>query len=211
MSRDYLRNWITLGAVCGLASLATFTALIVLGDALEGPLLGLLAGAWGILIGISGFGLERLLRVGRRRPTAELGAILLFAGGTIMTVMLVVQQTLVGYLAGYRAEATDETAALIVAWLGRGTAPIHLGMDIAWDFFLSIAMACFGAAMLDHPRFGRVWGWLGIAGGVMLLAVNLYPFPYTPADVGVPYVYPFVVSTWFLAVYLRMLGSRGAV
>lgn len=28
---------------------------------------------------------------------------------------------------------------------------------------------------------------------------------------GIPYVYPFVVAAWFLAVYLRMLGSRRRV
>jgi len=204
----YLRTWITLGAASGLASLAAFVTLIAAGDALPDPLLALLAGGWGILIGISGLGLERLLRVPSPRPAAELGAISLFTGGSIMSVMLIVQQTLVGYLAGYRAEAADDTVTLIVSWLGRGTAPIHLGMDIAWDFFLALAMVGFGTSMLSHPRFGRIWGGLGIAGGVLLLAINLYPFPYTPADVGIPYVYPFLISTWFLLVYGRMLASR---
>lgn len=37
-------------------------------------------------------------------------------------------------------------------------------------------------------------------GGVLLLGINLYPFPFTPADVGIPYVCPFVTAAWFVAV-----------
>lgn len=207
MDSGYVRRWIMLSATSGLLSVVAFVALIAAGDALPDPVLALLAGSWGILIGVSGFGLERLLRVERRRPTAELGAVLLFTGGVILNVMLIVQQTLLGYLQRYRADATEETLS-IINWLSRGTAPIHLGLDIAWDFFLAGAMVCFGIAMLRHPRFGRAWGLLGVVGGVLLLGINLYPFPFTPGDVGIPYVYPFVIATWFVAVYFRMLASR---
>ena len=83
-------------------------------------LLALFAGGFGILVGISGFGLERLLRLERRRLTAELGAIFLFAGGVTMNVMLIVRQTLVGYFADYRNDVSEESTLVMIRWVERG-------------------------------------------------------------------------------------------
>lgn len=206
MQREYVATWIRTSAIAGLLSNVIF-GLLIAPVGLPRPMVALLAGSWGISIAISGLGVERLLRLDRPRVTAHLGALSLFAGGTILATMLILQQTLVGYHAGYRADASDPTERLILDWVARGTAPVHLGLDIVWDFFLAMSMVCFGLAMRAHPRFGPVWGYTGVIGGIALLAVNLYPFPYTPGDVGIPYVYPFVIAAWFVAVYVRCLAS----
>lgn len=93
MSRDHTIAWIEISAVAGFAGAAAFLILVAAGSTLPPPLIALFAGAWGILTGISGFGLERLIRVDRRRPSADLGAIALYTGGVIVAVMLIVQQT----------------------------------------------------------------------------------------------------------------------
>jgi hypothetical protein len=75
--------------------------------------------------------------------------------------------------------------------------PVWLGLDVAWDAYISVGTALFGFNMLRHPRFGRVFGGSGIGIALALLCSNLLTFPTPPANTGLVDLAPSSVSgTW---------------
>ncbi len=86
---------------------------------------------------------------------------------------------------------------------------LHRKTVSAQDFYLGAATMLFAWNMLGHPRFGRVFAMSGLLIGFMLLAINLYAFPFTPEEVGISYFYAPLTGLWYLVVYIQALRSLG--
>jgi hypothetical protein len=83
---------------------------------------------------------------------------------------------------------------------------IWLGLDVAWDVYVSIGTGLFALAMLKHPRFGKVFGGIGLVIAMFLLVLNLFTFPTPPADAGLIDLGP-VVFLWYLVATVQAWRS----
>lgn len=156
------------------------------------PGLVLLAAAFGPLLGITSLGLGRLLQLARPSVPAQLAVAFNFAGGTLITAMLLVQLA-----AGARSPDTGSSSELVGVWLG---------LDVAWDVYIGVGTGLLALSMLRHPCFGAVFGSTGLVVAVLLLFLNLYSFPTPPGDAGLVDLGP-LVGLWYLAVTVQAWRS----
>lgn len=196
--------WIRVGGVCGLLSIVSYLA------AAFAPLpdfAGYLAAfAFGPLVAVGSAGMRELLALERRGPVVDVAALFGVAAGVTVLIMLTVQQSIFALSARALAAAGEGPDADAIKRAREGLNSVHLGIDVAWDVLIAAAVVLFGIAMLRHPRFGRLFGAIGIALGTLLLGFNLWYFPVPPANAESIDWGPFV-ALWMLAAFALQLRS----
>ena len=195
------RSLIRVGAVVGLLALFAYFGAVFL--PLPARIGYMLVFAMGPLLALSFLGVHEALVAHRRSITAYFGCALGFAAGVLVNLMLVIQ----GANNILREEAhagLEPQAGEQAETVWRAVNRVQFSIDVSWDIFICLAGVLIGIAMLSHPRFGKIFGWSGIALSTLLLALNLYTFPIGPAYAGLVDVGP-LVALWYGAVFARML------
>jgi hypothetical protein len=116
--------------------------------------------------------------------------------GALVTAMLMVQ---LAVRAGGRSSVED----LLWTKFRR----VDLGLDVAWDVYVALGTFLFAWNMLRHPRFGRIFGGIGLLLAAGLAVLNLATFPTPPGNAGLVDLGP-LVGMWYVAVSVQMLRSR---
>ena len=209
ISAERSKKWVVLGATSGVVANLLFPVMLLV--PLPNYLELFLAGAFGVLFSLMGFGVHHLMAYHNRSAFTEAGAYFIFAGGLVFNLMLMIQLTLRGNLKllRQRMEGVNETASLDI--IGEVVDLVHLGIQLSTDFFTAFGMILFSVAMLNHPLFGKRWGVPGLVLGVTLLVTKAYAFPLTPGEVGIPYVFGPLIAGWFLLVCLHCLRHQPQV
>lgn len=100
-------------------------------------------------------------------------------------------------------EATTEQAKEAANLIYRGVNAVQWTMDVAFDIFYCLLIILFGALMYRHRDFGRFLGLLGIISATGLLFLNLWTFPYPPAESGLFDLGP-LTGVWWVLVIIQM-------
>lgn len=202
------RAWVNVGAICGLASIVSYlsAAFVPLPDTLS----YVAAFAFGPLVAIGALGLYHCLALHRDGPLVQIATLFAMGAGITVLIMLATQQSIFGVMSAARANTADPIAKDVYEKIALGLNSIHWGMDIAWDMLIGAAVVLFGISMLTHPKFGKIFGTLGIVLGLLLLGFNLYHFPTPPASVDSIDWGPFV-ALWMTAAFILMLRARAWV
>ncbi len=126
--------------------------------------------------------------------------------GVLITSMLLIQlgvnATMETILT--EAEGTGMTDVARSIWLA--VDQVQLGLDVAWDVYLSLGTIMIAWNLKDHPRFGSFYGWLGICIASSLLVLNLATFPTPPSQAGLIDLGP-VLGLWSLAMSIQVVRS----
>lgn len=201
VSPDLHQSWIRVGGVCGVLSIASYltAAFAPLPDRLSFTI----AFAFGPLLAIGLIGLYHCLSLNYRGPMAQIAVILGIAGCMTVLIMLTTQQAIFSVI----KRSSNYTGAESIQ-LKDGLNAVHFGIDVAWDVMISVAIVLFGISMLHHPRFGRVFGSIGIISGILVLSFNLWYFPTPPAAANSIDWGP-LVALWLLATFILLLRSIG--
>jgi len=173
-------RWIRAGIVGGLAASVLYPVLLFAPFPL--PITAAVASFLGPAIGIGSLGLHRLIRLDAPSVTAALGALLNIVAGALFTAMALVQLAV-------RARAPESAGDLVGVWLG---------LDVAWDIYIGLGTLAFGWAMRRHPRFGWPFSAVGLLLGLLVIVLNLIPFPTPPTSAGSFDIGP-LVGLWYLA------------
>ena len=193
---DLSASWVRIGPVAGLLGIAAYFAAAT--DILPSHVTLVLAFSMGPLLSVAFMGFYHFLRAHRNSAALQTATVFGVIAGTLVNLMLVVQQSLfIGLPSATRATMGP-------AWAGLNW--IQLGIDVSWDIYGSVAIVLLGTALWKHPRFGMVLGGITIFAGLLLLVLNLWTFPTPPGDAGLFDAGPFV-AIWFLVLSLRMMFS----
>lgn len=193
---DLSLSWVRIGPVAGLLWMAVYFAAALINLPTHVTLV--LAFSMGPLLSVSFMGFYHFLRAHKNSAALQTATVFGVIAGTLVNLMLVVQQSL------FISLPSATRAALGFAWTGLNM--VQLGMDVSWDIYISVATVLLGAVLWKHPRFGMVMGGITVFAGLLLLVLNLWTFPTPPGESGSMDVGPFV-GIWFMVLSSRMLFS----
>lgn len=197
-------TWIKTGGICGVASIVTY--LLAAFAPLPDTLSYAAAFAFGPLVAIGAWGLYHGLALHRDSPLPQIATMFAIAGGVTVLLMLTTQQSIFGVMAAAMEKSNEPATKAAYEQIEHGLNSIHWGLDVAWHVLISVAVILFGVSMLKHPRFGKIFGALGIILGSLLLGFNLYHFPTPPASVDSIDWGPFV-ALWMAAAFVLLLRA----
>lgn len=173
------------------------------------PVALFLAFAFGPLFMVASLGLYRLLKLWKQSLWLEVAFLFNVVATALVTLMLAVQQTSFAFHDKFKAAERGAVSDEQLRWIFKEVNAVQLGIDIAWDVFISLGTACFAIAMWKHPVFGKVLPTIGVTVSLLLLGFNLLWFPEPPADAGSIDFGP-AVALWYmgLALWLRIRAKR---
>ena len=130
-----------------------------------------------------------------------------FAVCAFTTVLaMIIVQLAIGAAIGEISRGLDGQAATA---LRRGLRMVDLGLDVAWDMLIGVALALSGVAMLRRSGLGPAWGAPSAMLGIALIGLNAATFPWPPADRGLFDIGPLIAMFLLaLAGRLALLGRR---
>lgn len=188
MTQQLEIRWIHVGIIGGICASILYPVLLL------APLpLAVTAGVAAFLgpaIGIGSLGLYRLIALHAPSVAAALGAIHNLIAGALFTCMALVQLAV-------RAQFPEPAPNLVGVWLG---------LDVAWDVYIGLGTLAFAWAMRHHPRFRWAFAAPGLALGLLVVVLNLIPFPVPPAEAGSVDIGP-LVGLWYLAATIQAWRS----
>lgn len=186
-------QWIKLGGIFGVAAIVDYVVAVAV--PLPDRASTVLIVCFGPLLSLASYGLYRLLLLNRNSISLQIAPVSNALAGALLTAMLLVQLSVRD---GGRGSLDD--------FLWTKLRRVDLGLDVAWDVYICIGTFLFAWNMLNHPRFGRIFGGVGLALAAGLAVLNLATFPTPPGDAGLIDLGP-LVALWYAAVSVQMLRS----
>jgi hypothetical protein len=198
------RTWIRVGIHAGLAVSVIYPLMII--ASLPEKITVVFASLFGPLLMAANLGLYYFLKAHRKTVTGQLAIISNIIASVLVTLMLIVQLSVNMSMAGLIDSGGESISEATKKWIWQVVDKVQLGMDVSWDIFIAIGTILFGVTMMEHPRFGRIFGSLGFLLGHFLLVFNLSTFPTPPGDAGLIDLGPFV-GLWYLAATVLIIRS----
>jgi hypothetical protein len=193
---NIIRQWAIISVMTGLGAVISYTLLIML----SGPYRAfvILGGAFGPLLAAASLGLYHVLEESGNPILLQLAVLFNVVGAAIFTMMLLVQLSI-----GHQIQSIGQEAQNLTA-LRTSLVGVQLGLDVAWDIFISLGTLLFAIAMFGDARFGWILGIAGILIAIALLSLNLWTFPTPPAAKNLVDLGP-LLGIWYLVVTIMMI------
>jgi len=189
---ELARQWAIWGGSAGIAAVISFLYLVFFGDAPPGLLL-ILAGPFGLSLSVNGWATGTFLDIQRASVGLRLARLFMILGGFAMTAQLVIQLVMAGYFEKWSVDQPEQVGE-ILRWVWQGGSTVHLDFDVVWDVYLIAAGLIFAWALQNRPGFGWFYTVTGIAAIGALAVAEVWAFPLSPQDAGLPYLFGPLVS-----------------
>jgi len=190
-----IKQWHRLAVYCGLSAFISY--FIAAFAPFPEKISLLLAFAFGPLFMLSSVGLFFLLKHWKDSINLRIAVLFNTVATAMLTMMLVVQLTGQEFHQQYEAADRGSVSEEQLNWIFKEVNSVQLGMDLAWDIFISIGTFFFALVMFNHPKMNKVISILGLVFSVLLLGFNLTYFPNPPGEAGSIDFGPFV-AIWYL-------------
>lgn len=197
-----IKQWHRLAVYCGIS--AFFSYFLAAFAPFPDKASLLLAFAFGPLFMLSSVGLFFVLKYWKDSINLRIAALFNIVATAMLTMMLVVQLTGQEFHQQYKVADRGSVSEEQLKWMFKEVNSVQLGMDLAWDIFISIGTFFFALAMFNHPKMSKVISILGLVFPVLLLGFNLAHFPEPPGEVGSIDFGPFV-AIWYIVLMVWLL------
>lgn len=200
--RDWKRAFVGFGLVTVAAYLAVALRLLPM------PALRVLFISVGPFMAIAIYAMGQWLALERDSVALRLAILLHVVAAAFVSAMALIQNVNIAFMRPRILAAPDDARREVLKAVFHGVDGVQLGLDLAWDLWLTVGAIFLAVALLRHPGFGRVIGWSGIAAATVVLALNLWTFPVPPDQAGWVDAGP-VLALWYLAVIILAVRRRG--
>jgi hypothetical protein len=189
-----------IGAIAGILSII-FYFLAAVASFIPDSIGRLLGFAFPLLWIISFIGLYHFLRKQNHTPSLEIAYIFGIIGAAIALSFIVVQSANFIWHDAAMETANSEDAKALLKSSYAGVNRVQLGLDVAFDIFVTISWILFGLNIAKSPNFSKILGYIGSLLALGLLAFNMYTFPNPPADSGLFDIGP-LLALWMFVFYI---------
>ena len=200
-----------IGSIAGIFSIVLYIASAAF-SFLPDVVSRLFAFTFPLLWIVSFIGLYRFLSEDHFGTSLQVALVFGVIGSALACVFLVIQQgNLMWYEQSLQVAQSQETEQLNKS-IFIAIDKVQSYMDIAFDIFITIAWVLFGVNIAKSPRFSKILGYVGSLVGLGLLTLNLYTFPFAPADAGLLDLGPFLgiwAFIFYISFFLKVKEQRG--
>ena len=199
MSTQTHPNFYVNGGICGIVGVLCYILAISL--PVSPTISFVLALAWPILCIVFAFAIYKFVARNYQSIYNQLAFLFVTIAFVMVSLMISIQVVVRTGMQDSisNSEASDENVMELIANSLRW---VDLGVDLAWDIFVGVALIFLARAIWNHPKFGKWWSLPLAALAVALLVLNMLTFPYPPDSQGVLDVGPFI------GVFMILLGGR---
>ena len=199
MRTDSKSSFYVTGSICGIAGVVCYILAISL--PLSPKFSFLLALAWPIFSIVFAFAIYKFVAHNYQSIYNQLAFIFVTIAFVMVSIMISVQVVVKTAMQDSisKAAASDESVLELIANSLRW---VDLGVDLAWDIFLGVALLLLARAIWNHPKFGKWWSLPLAVLAAALIVLNMLTFPYPPDSQGVLDVGPFI------GLFMILLGGR---
>jgi len=199
-------DFFTIGGVCGI--IGTISYIIAITFTFSPALSFLLAMAWPILSIIFAFSVYKYISIQKQSISNQLAFIFTVIAFVLVSIMISVQIIVRAGMEESIISATGskkDTLLLVSSSLRW----IDLGVDLAWDMFLGLALFLLSMAIKEHQEFGIWWSIPLVLLALVLVVTNLITFPDPPNTKGIFDVGPIIgIFIIVFAVRVIYLGRK---
>jgi hypothetical protein len=181
MSESKEQTWIDTGLVCGVIAGVLYP--IGLLDLLPGRASHMAFMLFGPFLIVGVAGVRHLFARANDSVSNDLAHLMLGLSGVAFTFMATMQMSIYTLVPRYRRASTTVETEVWNAIL-RSVSSTQLGLDFAFDIFVSAGVVLLGLQMVRHPK---IWTWFGACGmviGALGLTANVATFPENSGDAG---------------------------
>ena len=202
-----LRSWVRFTLINGLAAILAYTSALFV--PLPEKVAIILAFSFGPFFMLAAFGLYRMIQAWKDSIILQVGTVFNIVGTAFATMMLVVQQTSFAFHERFKTQDLGTVTSDQLKWMFQEVNSIQLGMDMAWDIFISAGTFFLALSFYGHPILKRSFSISGMLVALLLLSFNLAYFPMPPGEAGSIDFGPFV-ALWYLAITIWILVKRNS-
>ncbi|MEM6993098.1 MAG: hypothetical protein AAF721_21475 [Myxococcota bacterium] len=201
---DLAQGWIDLAIVLGFAGSVAYA--VPQFPSVTGPVHDLLFMGFGPLMCLWSVGSYHFFRRRADSVSNQAAHLFIFVAGVAFTCMATMQRSMIVQISRYYHEGP---VADQEAWrtMLKGVMPAQLGLDFAFDIFVSVGTVLLGLQVARHPRFWRWFGALGVLIGAAGLTVNFITFPENSGASGLVDPGP-AFGVWMTLVLVQMTRCR---
>ena len=197
-TRSESRTWAEVALVCGVVAVVAYSLISAVSLALVPAVV--VVCVFGPALAAASAGLYEVLRLHRSTVSLKIGIVANIAAAVTITMTLLAQLAFKRWL---ELEFPGVIGAGSSSPAYQAANGLQLGLDVAWDLFLSLGTFLIAFNMWSHPRFGRGFAISGELIAVLLLSFNIGTFPEPPGDTSLIDIGP-LVGLWYLAVAIRI-------
>lgn len=202
--KSLYRTWVRVGIYAGLGASVVYPLMIF--APLPKKIALIFASLFGPLLMTASLGLYYFLKADRKTVTGHLAVISNVIASAMVSLMLFVQLSVNLSIPDLMDSASEGISETTMRWIWQVVDKMQLGMDVSWDIFIGIGTILFAVTMMKHPRFGKIFGFLGFLIGHFILVFNLATFPTPPADAGLIDFGP-ILGIWYLVATILIIRS----
>lgn len=192
----FIKKWIKLGIISGLLVSLIYPALIFI--SMPELVQTFLVMIFGPLLGLASTGLYFFISLHKKNISSSIAFISNIIAGVLITTMLLIQMAI--------RSSKPESLDISNEWIWKSINQVHLGLDVAWDVYISLGTFLFAISIFNHPKCGKVLSVIGIIISILLISFNAISFPKPPSNAGLIDMGPFI-GLWYLALTIIMISS----
>ena len=197
------RRWMRLAVIFGTLGLVCYFVSVPVGF-LPNQINRYLFMAYGPFLAVAAYAFGQVLAAREDNPSLRIAIMMLVVSAAMVSMMTVVQTVNFAVMADRIEHASDEATRVLLRRIMWGVNNVQGALDIAFDIWVAMGGLFLAAACLRHPWFGRVYCWTGLIAVGAPLFLNLFTFPYVPAESGLFDLGP-LIGVWFAALLIQVV------